>query len=267
VVEVDASGQGGEFSNFIEFEGVTIDPDLKTTPIKLQQVGPGRYQTEFPVSQQGTYVVNPQYRQGGKTGFVRGAVCVPFAPEFRDLKDNLPLLRDVATITGGRVLSGDPDADKVFDHAGLAFPVWRKPLWRELGLLWLALFLLDVATRRVVVDFVGLVRRAGTWARGLLSPPTKEQKTLTALQEQRQKVKQKLRRKPATEQAQRRYEAPAQPPPGGVELPEVGRPSPPKPAPVKPEEKKPAPPAGGTFLDRLKDAKRKARDDMKDKDE
>ncbi len=86
-------------------------------------------------------------------------MTVPFAPEFRDLSDNLPLLEEVSRIAGGRILPADPNAANLYDYAGLSFPETNLPLLRPLMLAWLGLFLLDVAVRRVVIDVRAGLRR------------------------------------------------------------------------------------------------------------
>jgi hypothetical protein len=151
-VVVDVTGAEEDFSNFMNISGVVVEPSLKTVPIQLRQVGPGRYVANFEASMPGNHVINLQYQDGEKKGFIRGAVAVPFAPEYYELVSNPSVLVETSEISGGRVLNGDAEKDAIFDHAGLMFPYELKPLWRQIAWVWLVLFLFDVGVRRVAID-------------------------------------------------------------------------------------------------------------------
>ena len=266
-VYVEATGQdAADFANFLDISGVVIDPVMGTAPIKLQQVGPGRYKGNFRATMGGTYVVNMQHSDGKKTGLVQGALTVSFAPEFRNLKDNAALLGEVATISGGRMLSGRPEADKLFDHASLVFPSVARPLWKPLLVLWLVLFLIDVAVRRVVVDFSAVLRQIRQ-AIGALSRGQSARQAIAALREHQLSVRKKIKRDADSRLASARFEPSTQ----------VTRPTelftaqqedqqPAKSKPQK-EQKIPEKPSDAeSYMDRLKQAKQKARDDMETND-
>jgi len=256
---VEALNTDSGFSNFLDFTGVAVTPDLKTIPLRLQQIGPGRYQANFTSDRSGIYVINLQYNDGTKKGTVRGALAVPFAPEFHDLTNNSALLAEVAQITGGRVLSGNPQTDNLFDHASLLYPLTRKPLWKELSILWLVLFLLDVAVRRVVLDFRAMGKRFRSWLDKFYKSKGTDH-VVDSLKEHQLKVRQKMKKSSETSVAQVKYEPPSvstSPPPTAEQRPT-------KPAtPEKPVEPKPSnAPAPSSYLDRLKEAKRKARENI-----
>jgi uncharacterized membrane protein/Mg-chelatase subunit ChlD len=266
-VHVEARTQEGGFANFLDIEGAVIDPDLATVPIRLQQVGPGRYQGGFAVSSHGTYVVNLHYRDDDKTGLLTGALVVPFAPEFRELKDNTPLLAEVARITGGRLLAGEPEADRLFDHGSLVFPHARKDIWRELAILWLVLFLADVAVRRVALDFVAAWQRFRQMVESARQAGG-AQPVVEALREHQLTVRQKLRRAGRTESAGARYEPPAGEAVEPSEMPigsDISAAEPtPAPTEQQSEERKESQTAPTSYLDRLRQAKHKARESMQD---
>jgi len=263
-VYVEAGGQDTEFANFLDISGVVIDPDLKTTAVKLEQVGPGRYRAGFNVSRHGNYVVNLQFKDGNKTGLVSGALSVPFAPEFRDLKDNSALLSEAAKLTGGRVLSGIPERDKLFDHSSLVFPSARKPLWKPLALLWLVLFLSEVAVRRVAVDFRAEWRRIRQ-AIGALAGRKETAEAVAALRDHQLQVRRRLKRAPDVRRASRRYEPTADALSKQTGPPTVAEKEPPtEPVQTKEEKVRKIEPAAASYLDRLKEAKRKAQRDMED---
>jgi hypothetical protein len=266
-VHVEARTQDGAFANFLDIQGAVIDPDLTTTPIRLQQVGPGRYQGSFAVSAHGTYVVNLRYRDDDKAGLLCGALVVPFAPEFRELKDNTPLLAEVARITGGRLLGGEPEADRLFDHGSLVFPQARKDIWRELAILWLALFLVDVAVRRVAFDFGAAWQRF----RRMIESARQAggaQPVVDALREHQLTVRRKLRRAGQTESAGARYEPPAGEAAVPTDMPAASEAPAAEPTPApsdqQSEERQETPTASTSYLDRLKQAKHKAQESMQD---
>jgi len=165
-VNVEAFDDKGRFLQFAGLQGQILTPQMKSETLQLSQTGPGQYAGQFDVPASGSYIVNLQYQRMGAdegTRLANTIVTVPFAPEFRDLSDNAPLLEEVSRITGGRVLSYDSNQANLYDYAGLSFPETNLPLLRPLMLIWLALFLLDVAVRRVVVDVRAALRRAKAW--------------------------------------------------------------------------------------------------------
>jgi len=263
VEAVDAEG------NFVQFSGIigqTIAPDMSAKPLELGQVGPGRYQAKFRAGMPGTHLVTFQYRRPGDdqtTGLVESAVTVPYAPEFRDLSDNFALLAEVARITGGRVIGGDPQQAKLFDKQGLSFPKTATTLTKPLLLVWLVLFLLDVAVRRLAVDFRAAARRVGAWVwRTRRSQEAGE--TVDRLRQRREQTRRQLDRAQDKAVAAKRYDAPDGSTP--VELPSADlappRPAKPEAATPEPAEKKPKAPPESSHLQRLLKAKQKSRDRM-----
>ncbi|MCD6303680.1 MAG: hypothetical protein J7M21_01815, partial [Planctomycetes bacterium] len=187
-------------------------------PLELRQIGPGQYRSNFQADQGGSFLVNLRYRRtddGEKDQLVQSVITVPFAPEFEDLTDNAALMAEVARMTGGRVLPTDPARAELFSRSGLSLPRTDLPLRRPLLLAWVVLFLLDVAVRRLVIDF----RAAGVRMLRLLRlrGPAEGSSTLAALKRRRSRLH---RRWAAAgepdEQARRRFEPP---PDGPAELP------------------------------------------------
>jgi hypothetical protein len=133
-------------------------------------------------------------------------VTVPFAPEFRDLSDNTALLAEVSRITGGRILSSDPNQAELFDYAGLKFPETQLPVTRLLMLIWLAVFLLDVGVRRIAFDVRAAGRRIALLVR-YGRAELKADKTLERLRLTRKKIHEQLTSGAAGPEASRKYEA------------------------------------------------------------
>jgi len=228
-VNVEAFDADGRSLQLAAIQGQVLTPEMKAEPLQLTQTGPGQYRGRFRAPASGSYVVNLHYRRAGPADASRvegvspsdrgqeaadttasrlanAIVTVPFAPEFRDLSDNAPLLREVSRITGGRVhaLSSDPNDANLYDHAGLTFPRTHLPLLRPLMLAWLAIFLLDVAVRRVVLDVRAFGRRARRW---LARAVRREQdQTISRLQARTQKLRQQWAARSAQAPVARHYE-------------------------------------------------------------
>lgn len=167
-VIVEAFDPGGARLNFADFQARASTPDGKGKLVEVQQVGPGRYEGEFDTADAGAYVVNLQYRAPGSDGEVlegsaQAAVTRPFADEFKALETNLPLLKQVAAITGGRELPADPTLADLWSRDGVKMPVALTPVWLMFAIIGIAIFLMDVAVRRVRIDpaMIGAFLRRG----------------------------------------------------------------------------------------------------------
>jgi uncharacterized membrane protein len=97
---------------------------------------------------------------GSGRGSVQVAVTKPYADEFRSLRDNAGLLEQVAQRTGGRVLSA-ADAEKLWERGTLVMPVSLRPIWLALLVGGLCLLVMDVAVRRVRIDVWAIGGRIG----------------------------------------------------------------------------------------------------------
>lgn len=199
-VIVDALDTAGERLNFARFRGRVAGPDGTGQDIELQQVAPGRYEGRFDSKQAGTFVVSMRYaapRPAGEapptgvpdTGMIEGsvqaAVTRPFADEFRALTDNQPLLQRVASMTGGRILTGDPARDDLWRREGIVMPVAMTPIWLAFALVGIAIFLVDVGVRRVRIDIPAMARAL---RRGMETRREKHGAQMGALQEARAKA-------------------------------------------------------------------------------
>jgi Ca-activated chloride channel family protein len=260
-INVEAMDAEGKFLQFASIEGQIIAPDVTAETLELTQVGPGQYRGQFQAGASGSYIVNLRYKKRSDqttTHFTHSTVTIPFAPEFRDLSDNAPLLAEVSEISGGRILPADPNEANLFDYTGLKFPEIEMPLLRPLMFVWLALFLLDVAVRRVVLDVRAMARRAVALVR-LGKHERKADPTLERLRARRQKLREQLSAGKAAAIAARRYKG------GdafGGDLPVAKVAEPAKPIPIrKSEERTPEKISvldESSHIQRLLKAKRKA---------
>lgn len=207
MVNAEAMGSDGELTDLAAINGQVISPGMSTFELGMQQVGVGQYRGDFTASSAGSYIVNLQYRKPGeqRNRMSQAVVSVPFAPEFRDLSDNSSLLNKVADITGGKVLSGEPSVDAVYDYNGLVFPATRQPLLRFLMYAWLVVFLMDVAVRRIVINFRSLFSKAVAflWRR---REPADSEETLDRLRARRRRVREQLGAVPDRGVAAKRYD-------------------------------------------------------------
>ena len=153
VVEVEALAADGSFADFLPGEARVLAPDGTASPVALQQVGPGRYRTEFAVEQQGAYLVNAVFPgdEAGAAASVQAVVAVPYRKEFATTRDNRALLEMIAERTGGRVLDPRDDLELVdpFDRSGLEMPMSPTRIWDIVVVIAASLFVLDVAVRRI----------------------------------------------------------------------------------------------------------------------
>ena len=264
-VSVEALSRSGEFIQLGDITGHAIGPDMAKKPLTVTQVGPGQYRAGFRSDRSGSYLVTLHYRkaEGGEPQVIQSVVTVPYAPEYEDLTDNSALLAEVAQVTGGRILPVDPTQADLFSHAGLKFPQTPLPLNKPLMLIWVVLFLLDVAVRRVALDVGAAVRRASVLVAKLLRRRTTADETLEALKARRKQVRQQLdargRKAAATRYVPKEGDASSLPA-ADVSAPpeEPPRPAEPEPeAPPRKDERKQA-----SHLDRLLRAKRQARNRM-----
>ncbi len=283
-VTVEAVDADGRFLNNLLLEGTVSAPDATGHPLRFLQTAPGRYEAVFPADQVGPYLVGVGARGAPGSGVDLGTrttgLAVSYAPEYRDLKTNDPLLRQIAEAAGGKILDAGGPAEAFFrrDRPPVAT---RTPLWPLLLLVAALLFPVDVGVRKLDVGRRELaavrdaVLRRIPLVRRLLAPKKAvEDPTLAALQA---KIRSLRSRPPAadggprageadrgagTPASARRFEAPASasaPGPVGSPVTEAkpaAAPPPPKPA----EPKPPAPAEGGSYMDRLLDAKKRAKE-------
>lgn len=149
-VVIDALDKDASYLNFLQFRSKVIRPDGTNAELEFRQTGPGHYEAEFDVDQMGQYLVTSQVFEGGEhRGAIQAGVSAPYSAEYRDLQTNMPLLAQIADLTGGKLLEMDPATADVF-RKDLPPTESHRPAWEfVLGWLLLPIFLLDVAVRRL----------------------------------------------------------------------------------------------------------------------
>jgi uncharacterized membrane protein len=277
-IRIDALDKNAAAINFMNIEGTLVRPNHDSEQLHLTQTGPGVYEGEFDARAAGSYVASFAYRLGGGEDAIAGTLqtglSVAFSPEYRELETNQALLAEIADRTGGRMLTR-ADAAAAFDTSTLAQAEARRPIWEFLIRWMLLLFLLDVAVRRIAINPIELARKArrfiGEMA-GKRQPAEASAAVLSTLKGARDQVRDDLRERatdagPAPDRSAR-YE-PTVPDlkvteqlskalDGASELeePVVARPT-----------KKKTQTSEADFTSRLLQAKKRARERMKDEQE
>lgn len=196
LVAVEAVDADGNYRNFLNLQAVVVDPKGGRFPMRLEQVGPGRYEARFPTKQVGAYLVRlSEIEQGRLRGVQTVGASVNYSPEFVEAQPNLNLLRRLAESGGGRVLDPLNPADNPFLH-GRQRTFQPRDLWEWLLKLAIVLFTLDVGVRRVQIErdewlrATASLRRALFFWRGVERPPEADE-SLAALLARRSEVRER----------------------------------------------------------------------------
>lgn len=260
----DRDAKRPSFANQLKVVGAVTHPDGSTTPVRLRQTAPGIYEATVNASAQGNHIASLLIDgPGGERATVIGGASRPAGAELREFTSNQAILEEVASITGGRLLSlSTPEAGLLFGRDGVEPTRSVRPVWRELLVALLAIFLIDVAARRVAWDGGAIA----AWVRSQLATgrdtPREEeaaQATLAALRARADALDKELgpREEPPvrdTSQAATRKRAPRT-----AEAPSAPSTAAPTPTDSAPPTSPPAsPPNVGTeTTSRLLDAKRR----------
>jgi uncharacterized membrane protein len=268
---VESADQEGKSVQLAQLAGQVIAPDMSTKEVPLTQVGPGRYRGEYQASGGGSFLVNLRYRKVGQdasaqAGLMQTAVNIPYAPEYRSLADNASLLSAVAASTGGRVLQSDKPETDLFDRANLLWPKSSQPITEPLLFIALAILLLDVAVRRIAVDFRAIGGRIVATGARLRRRGHAADERIGRLNIKRKEFLDQLASRQKSTTASNRYKAPASSQalkmpqmPGLGEEPPTGQAT----HQARPTADEKPRPADATSLQQLLAAKRKAQDHRK----
>jgi hypothetical protein len=174
---VDARNTEGTFLNDLTMEANVVAPDGQVQNVTLQQIAPGRYETQFTPQTDGAYFIrvagtnatDEEVTIGQTSGWVLG-----YSPEYKQFEANPGLLESVAAQTGGQdfsILEGEnAAAEAIFNHNLNTEPV-SQPIWPWLALLAVLLLPIDIALRRLVITRRDMARAyAATFGRVLPQP-------------------------------------------------------------------------------------------------
>ncbi len=146
------------------------NPEGDSQRVTLTQEAPGVFTGGFEASEVGSYIVSVvEPTASGESRVAANGFSIPYPPEYRTSRPNLPLLKGLADQTGGKELRDPAEAMRPLVVRGESV----SDLWRFF--LWLALVLLplDVLVRRVMVplpQFAWLGRRSREEAGRIRTP-------------------------------------------------------------------------------------------------
>jgi uncharacterized membrane protein len=149
--------------SFLEVQAQVTGPNNRSERVTLKQIGPRRYQGEFPLWGMGRYQVTGVGVGDGRNERVTGGFVVPYSPEYLRFRSNHIVLEQIAARTGGRVLNGDETSEKIFIHDKRPRETTR-PILDWFLILLACLLPLDVAVRRIQLDWY-VIRSWLTWKR------------------------------------------------------------------------------------------------------
>jgi Ca-activated chloride channel family protein len=148
VVELQAFTPQGEPLYGLTPELVVSAPSGKRTELPMNMESAGRYTAQFPLREQGLYLLSTQGDFGtGQKATLTTALAIPYPLEYRFFRENRPLLERIALATGGRV---NPAPAHAYDPPPVPQRSARD-LWTLALLLGLLLLMVDITVRRVVI--------------------------------------------------------------------------------------------------------------------
>ena len=257
LLAVEAVDADGSYRNLLDLTAVAVSPSGKRHEFRVEQKGPGHYEARFPADEVGAYLIQLAERKEGRVAAVQAlGTTVNVSPEFDTSGPDLPFLRHLAAQGGGRVLDPVRDNPFLLDRVRTHRAV---DLWEHL-LRWLVvLFVLDVGLRRIdldVAEWKGWFLRHWNRLAGRRAPaPAEREESLQNLLAQRDAVRAQRARPPAPSAVS----GPATARPATAAVATPPRATAPGAEPAKPEGTGGAGDANAGGLDRLLEAKRRAK--------
>lgn len=143
---LDISDLSGAYLDGVDCEAVLFEGEEKKGAVSMPQIGPGLYETRFPLEKYGTFyrLAVRQSLEGEEINQQTLAVIEPYSPEYRDQGTALDLLKRFAAETGGEV-EPSPEEVIVF-HSPV--PTSRHPIWHWALMIALLLYPVDIGIRR-----------------------------------------------------------------------------------------------------------------------
>lgn len=137
---------------FLEINARIAGPDGKVENVELKQVAPRRYQGKFPIWGKGTYQVIAEAKGATREDKAVGGLVLPYSTEYLKFASNMKALQKVVEKTGGKFLKTNSKGEDIFiKPTEIRFS--SQPFFNTLLLILACLIPLDVAIRRVQIDF------------------------------------------------------------------------------------------------------------------
>lgn len=166
VVHLDALDAAGEYLNFLQLHLELQRPDGEALQLTMEQRAPGRYEVEFEAEVPGAWMGSIVSADDHWPAPVPVGTTLPYPVEYARLDPAASVLQQVASITGGRVLTGAEPPEALFiPPEPVRAPVGLWPWLVGLAsLLWLA----DVGARYVPTNARRLLAERWQALRGSL---------------------------------------------------------------------------------------------------
>lgn len=175
VLSVDADG---EPVDGLIVPATVYGPGGERMDVTLEQIGPGQYDASVDVALSGNYiaVVRP-LKDGKPMPPVLGGATQSTSTEYRSLRAQPELLREIADSSGGRVLDLSlPEAARIFDRSEIEPRKAESQLWRSMLIISIVVMLVDIATRRIAWDrFISERSPKAAYARASQTSPSLSQ--------------------------------------------------------------------------------------------
>lgn len=145
---------------FLEIKARIAGPNDRIEEIELKQVAPRRYQGKFPIWGKGTYQVIAAAKGPSRTEKAVGGLVLPYSTEYLKFSSNMKDLQKIVEKTGGKFLKAKSKGEEIFiKPTEIRFS--SQPFFDTLLLILACLIPLDVAIRRVQIDFAMLKEMLG----------------------------------------------------------------------------------------------------------
>jgi hypothetical protein len=141
-IKINAIEKDGRFRNLLRPKLRILDPAQTAHTIDVPQVGPGAYETQFPLPKDGTYIFRAI---GDVSGGPSRTLEYSYPDEYHFYPPNFQTLRSLSAETGGVYQPAGPE---IFDTKGETVDVHTR-LWPPLGAFALVLYVGDVFLRRL----------------------------------------------------------------------------------------------------------------------
>ncbi len=147
---VDVLDAENQFVNHLSLNINMVSPSQANQTLALKQIAPGRYAAAFPAEEIGAYYFSLFGTQADDANRPDAfGFAIPYTDEFLHASVNLPLLEEIASATGGKMLElNAPPADLFATRAGS--PDDGVALWPYLVIAFFGFLLIDVATRKII---------------------------------------------------------------------------------------------------------------------
>jgi uncharacterized membrane protein len=185
-VSVDASSEpakvvlelfnpSGDRANFAQISARAAPPPGDhagdSREITFRQAGPGRYEAEVEASVAGTSLLSLRYAVVGddgepRVGSARAAIVRKSGAEYREPEPSTNAMWELARATNGRIYRLEPGGADLWVREGLKMPEISQPAWLLVAAVAIGMFLVDVAARRIAIDWFAAKSRVV----GLISP-------------------------------------------------------------------------------------------------